>query len=309
MSLCGLRLVDGFGRWLWPLLVWCLLPIGVRAQTFTLQSPELTESSGLALVGEQIWTHNDSGDRPRLFVFDRRGASLGQVEVLGAQAEDWEDMCAFSRGQQHYVAVGDVGDNGHQRASVTIYVIEIPAHLRNQTQAFSPAVLKLPVAASIEVTYPDGAVNCEALAFDPRSDALLLATKELTRCRLFQVPLGALQGRQRVEAKWLGSLLLPLITAADISPDGKRLCLTTYGPACLLERRTVSPRETDWELHSEAGLAMLPLPSRKQGESVCFSLDGSRLLLTSEFAPTPVWEVAISGPVRPDAKAPPQVYP
>lgn len=309
MRLSGLRLVYEGCRGLMPLLLWCLLSPAIRGQTFTLQSPELTESSGLALVGEQIWTHNDSGDQPRLFVFDRRGAPLGQVQVLGARAEDWEDMCAFSRGQQQYVAVGDVGDNGHQRLSVTIYLIEIPDHVRNQTQPFSPPVLQLPVASSIEVNYPDGAVNCEALAFDPHSDTLLLATKELTRCRLYQVPVKAMQGHQRVEAQLLGSLLLPLITGADISPDGKRLCLTTYGPACLLERRTASPGKGNWELQSEQGPTMLPLPARKQGESVCFSLDGSRLLLTSEFAPTPLWEVDISGPLGPEAKVSPLVSP
>ena len=42
-----------------------------------LQSSELNESSGVAQVGELLWTHNDSGDKPRLFAF----ASDGSLRV------------------------------------------------------------------------------------------------------------------------------------------------------------------------------------------------------------------------------------
>ena len=48
-----------------------------------LQASELTESSGIAELNGQLWTHNDSGDQPRLFAFDLSGQLLAQVTVSG----------------------------------------------------------------------------------------------------------------------------------------------------------------------------------------------------------------------------------
>ena len=80
--------------------------------------PELTESSGLAVSEDSslVFSHNDSGDRARIFVFDRNGASKGQFNLAGADAIDWEDMCAFEIGSTRYLAVGDVGDNTARRS-------------------------------------------------------------------------------------------------------------------------------------------------------------------------------------------------
>ncbi|MCA9183069.1 MAG: hypothetical protein KDA51_16520 [Planctomycetales bacterium] len=94
-----------------------------QSQSVILQSNELNESSGVAQVGELLWTHNDSGDKPRLFAFASDGSLRGQFNIRVAQALDWEDICALSRDGKHYLAVGDVGDNSARRASVNVYVI------------------------------------------------------------------------------------------------------------------------------------------------------------------------------------------
>jgi hypothetical protein len=265
----------------------------LAAQTLTLQSEELNESSGVAVVGDQIWSHNDSGDSPRLFIFDRSGSPLGQVRVAGARAVDWEDMCAFTRDNRRFVAVGDVGDNAAGRSSVQIYVVEVPSELRAATTSIDPKTTTLPLTAVLQVTYPDGAANCEALAYDPLTQAFVLATKELTRCRLFSVPVGSLTGKQAVEAKQIGRLVLPLVTGGDISPDGRQLVLSTYGPACLLTRRSEPGREQEWLTEGDEAVKMVALPGRKQGESICFSPDARQLFLTSEFLPAPLFSVPL----------------
>src|SRR5690606_17919192 len=94
-----------------------------------LDSNELSESSGVAQTGPLIWTHNDSGDVPRLFAFFEDGTLRGQFLIRGAQAIDWEDMCAFQRGGKRYLAVGDIGDNLANRQSVFVYVVEVPEAL------------------------------------------------------------------------------------------------------------------------------------------------------------------------------------
>ncbi|MEZ6075689.1 MAG: hypothetical protein R3C56_08425 [Pirellulaceae bacterium] len=211
---------------------------------------------------------------------------------------DWEDICAFSRDGKHYLAIGDVGDNSARRASVTLYVIEAPVEL-----PASNAVEELSVLATFEVTYPTGPVNCEALAYDPLSSSFVLATKEILQCRLFRIPAPRLSGVKKVQAELIGELRLPLVTAGDISPDGKQMVLLTYGPGCLLQRTVSQPSESqgsedtskleDWQTEGDQAVLFFNLPNRRQGESICFSSDGKRLWLTSEFIPTPLFEVPV----------------
>ncbi len=253
-----------------------------------LQASELTESSGIAELNGQLWTHNDSGDQPRLFAFDLSGQLLAQVTVSGATAIDWEDICAFTRDDRSYLAVGDVGDNNGQRPFVSIYVIELPDDWQKSLD--KNQCLKLPITGTFQVTYPTGAVNSEALAYDPLTREFILATKELLQSRLFGVDASRLTERQVQVAQGRGLLNLPLVTAADISANGKHLVLTTYGPGCLLTRPRVTEPYVAWSSDAVmAALQVFELPLRKQGESVGFDGQGTHLWLTSEFAPTPLW--------------------
>ncbi|MCA9133299.1 MAG: hypothetical protein KDA45_09100 [Planctomycetales bacterium] len=283
---CGLGLLSSgllFGEW-WG--------GQAAAQERLLQAPALRESSGLAEVrGQELWSHNDSGDEPRLFVFGQDGSALGEVHLPEAEAVDWEDMCSFTRDGRQYVAVGDVGDNGATRRYVVLYVIEVPPRA---PAAQPPAIIQLPLAARVEVTYPDGPVNCEALAYDPRKQVFVLATKELLTCRLFEVDARRLQGTQRLQARQVSQITLPLVTGGDISPDGQLMVLSTYGPGCLIQRGS----DGNWQTATESGWQMFELPARRQGESICFSQDGRRLWLSSEFVPTPLYELPVPVPGR-----------
>ena len=105
---------------IWPAICSALPPV-------VLECREITESSGLAEVAGRVWTHNDSGDTPRFFLFDRNGTHLAIVELDGARAVDWEDLCAFQRDGRQYIAVADAGDNDRRRDHVEIYIAELPS--------------------------------------------------------------------------------------------------------------------------------------------------------------------------------------
>lgn len=287
------------------------VPAEEPIQSVILDSNELTESSGVAQTGPLIWTHNDSGDVPRLFAFSKDGTLRGQFEVRGAQAVDWEDMCAFQRDGKRYLAVGDIGDNSARRESVRVYVIEVPEALlaegvrQSQPPAsdlarkpqHAPAIKELTVQATFEIHYPAGPVNCEALAYDPLSQSFLLATKELILCRLYRVPALTLSGMQPVQAEFIGNLVLPLVTGGDISPDGKRLVLCTYGPGCLVKRDFDELHQAaGWKTQGLGAAHVFALPPRRQGESIGFSEDGQRLWLTSEGVPTALFNIPVPKP-------------
>lgn len=265
--------------------------VSVSQDPIELQCKELTESSGVASSTydpQIIWTHNDSGDKPRLFAFTRDGKWIAEVELARTQAVDWEDMCSFRRGDRHYLAVGDVGDNQRKRKSVFVYVIEEP---KLDKDVAAPVNKLVDQVQRIEVQYASGPADCESLAYDATTDTFLLATKEFLRCRLGTFDANPTSDGRPVQLTFGQTLGLPLTTAADISSDGQRLVIATYGPASIF-RRAADGR---WDA-SEATLQTRTLPARKQGESICFADLDKTLLLTSEFAPAPLWSIPVESP-------------
>lgn len=272
--------------------------VPVPPGAIALDSPVVSESSGLARSRNRnnlLWTHNDSGDWAQLFAFTTNGHLEGVLSVEGAAAVDWEDMCTFTLDGVNYIAVADVGDNRQSRRSVTIYVLKEPDVSAAGPSAPSQAArLTARVEHEIRVKYPDGPVNCEALAFDPWRQDFLLATKEPLRSRLVSVGFDRSRAFQEVTGKVLTTVLLPMVTGAAISDDGRHLALATYGPTGLVGR----DRRIDWDQASEAqrqaaswnaagedSLGLIPGPPRRQGEAVCFDASGAKLLMTSEGTP------------------------
>lgn len=259
-----------------------------------LDAAEVVESSGVAcsrLVEGRWWTHNDSGDEPRLFAFDREGATRA-FDVTGAKADDWEDLCSFEKDGKGWLLIGDTGDNKSKRKGVTLYLVEEPRSLP-PPDATGTSVA---VARRLQVRYEDGAHDCEGVAVDPVSEKVLLVTKVRSgevRPAIYFVALGALLGAP-VEgpavAKRLADLPAPvplLTTALDVSPDGLRLVVLSYGDAYGFSRT----KDEHWDAALARAPVRIQLPRRGQGEALCFGRDGRTLYLTSEGQPCPVWEL------------------
>src|ERR687890_547292 len=73
------------------------------AQIATLEDRSIDESSGIVASRRNpglFWTHNDSGDGPLVYAFDRAGRSRGAWRVEGAQARDWEDTGENEEGRE-----------------------------------------------------------------------------------------------------------------------------------------------------------------------------------------------------------------
>ena len=77
----------------------------------------------------------------------------------------------------------------------------------------------------------------------------------------------------------------------DVSPDGRRAVVLSYGDAYEYFRRP----EEDWAAAFARGPRLLPMPERQQGEAIGYGADGRSLYLTSEKRPTPLWVVPSCG--------------
>jgi hypothetical protein len=246
-----------------------------------LSNRHIRESSGVAFSRRRedvLWTHNDSGDRPRLFAFDTKGRHVAEVTVA-ARAADWEDIASFTLDGKAMLLVADVGDNSARRRRVALQLLAEP-----DLGARRPGtLLKAAPVMSLTFSYPDGPRDCEAVAVDPTTATVYLVSKQ-HGCGVYELPLPERPPKEALVAKKIGSLGLLWVTAMDISPDGRRALVLTYGDAYEYAR---GDGET-WAAAFKRKPRRIPLPPRIQGEAACYGPDGRTLYLTSERLPTPL---------------------
>ena len=260
-------------------------------------SGDLDEISGLAASrthDDVLWAIEDSGNPARLYALSRRGRILARYRVEGAKNIDWEDLASFDLDGRHYLLVADTGDNGGQRRDFVLHVFEEPKTLANGT---------LKPAWSIRARWADGPRDCEAVAVDAAAGKVLLLSKKRKPPELFALPLADPHGEWR-EARRIGRLagvpeadkdlqrsdpelarLSPLVTAADLSPDGRTLAVLTYGSVLFYRRQ---PGE-DWGEAVSRPPEAHDVPLIPQAEALAWSAGGGGLYATGEFTPAPIF--------------------
>lgn len=227
------------------------------------ENPAVTELSGLARTKEgRFWTHNDSGDGPRVFELDTTGAFLREVAVQGAEAYDWEDIAI--RGSTLYVA--DIGDNLGARESVQVYRFELPEGPTAQ-------------ATTLTLRYPDRPRNAEALLVDPRTGELAIVTKDFSG--VAEVFTARRSGPLRKVAE-LNLGLGQAVTAGDIAADGRTIILRSYGSAFVWERAESESLAT--ALKRQPCIVKANLIEEGQGETIALSPDGRAFYTMPEGA-------------------------
>lgn len=249
---------------------------GVR--TGRIDSTRLREVSGLAVSRRNedvIWVHNDSGDGPLIYAVNPKGKVLAAFSVTGARAVDWEDI-AIGPGpepNEDYLYIADTGDNRARRSSVVIYRVREPIVDPNARAANGRT---LP-ADAIQVIWPDGPKDVEAIFVDPLTrDIYLISKRELFShlyCLRYPQSLKAIN-----QAKPLMVLPLGLVTAADISCDGTLVVVRTMIHAYLWRKEPDQPvsaafRGRAWRL---------PLQPEPQGEAIGLDRKGQAYYTISE---------------------------
>ena len=257
----------------------------------TISDDRINESSGIALSHtheDAIWLHNDSGDKPRLFLVGLDGKTRSVVRIKKADAVDWEDMCSFQIDGKPWLLIADVGDNDQnrndERPTCRLYLLPEPTIEEGDRSAEAKAKIR------ITFEYPDGPQNCESVAVDTeRREILLLSKSQPLECKLYSIPLDLNDEKQKHTAERIASLPVPFATGMDLTADNKRLAIITMWTGLLVERNN----DQSWaDAVTQPGQS-LQLPQRRQGESVCFEESGDSLLLNSEHEDQPLWRVKL----------------
>lgn len=274
--------------------------ITVGKQIAVLADEAINESSGIVPSHHNpncFWTHNDSGDKPQLFLVNRQGKTVARVGLSKAKAIDWEDIAIHTSGDDAHLIVGDIGGNTRSRKHVTLYILREPKLTVDDLKSDVTLDLSVDFEVEMAVTFPRGVTNYESIAVDHSSNTILIVEKGNFSGRVFTVPVPAiLNDKQviRVEAKQVGVAPVPMATACDISADGRSLIIISYSIGFLFRRELSQAGELEsWKTALEREPAVFSLGKLRQTEGVCFSKDEKFIFVTSEKAPTPLVQIEL----------------
>lgn len=238
----------------------------------------VTEASGVVASRKNanvLWVHNDSGGKPEIYGVAANGAHRGSYFLAGADAKDWEDIAIGPgpTGGIQYLYVADIGDNGTSRNDYRLYRVPEPV-----ADGGLIGTVTLSDVEEIEIDYPDGSHNAEAMFVDPWTADVYIVTKRgngISPIYRAVAPLKTSGSNvmEYVTTLQFGSVSLPggtEATAADIAPVGDAIVVRTYSSAFLWRR---SPGMTVADaLATEP--CPIPVTDQGMGEALGFSADG-----------------------------------
>lgn len=265
--------------------------------TGQLESKKIDEASGIQAGNDGVYfTHNDEGTH--IFAVDESGRDLGRFKVKGASNKDWEDITRVMGDEGPLLVIADSGDNLQTRKKIKLYFVREPAPGK-----YSEDVKPV---HKIDVRYPDGPRDAEAIAFDSSSDMILILSKRDKPPRLYGIPLELGLWKDEAEAVFLAEVpgfrpptkrdllsspkrgvWVSQPTGMDISADGLTAAVITYRSLYVFKRE---PEET-WAEAFQRPPAEYVGPPGLHEEAVTFGHDPGSIIVTTERRPAPVYRL------------------
>lgn len=241
------------------------------------KSKKLKEVSGLeASIANKglLWTHNDSGNDPEIFLIDDK-TNIRQTYVLeGINNRDWEDITLGPGpdSSKNYLYVGEIGDNLAVHPYKVIYRFEEPAFKEKEDK------VHISVFDTFIIKLADANKDTEALMIDPKTKDLYIISKWNQPVDVYQIKYPYDDGDTLI-AQPVSRLDLTKITAADISADGSEILIKSYKHVYY------------WKNSNGVSIPeLLKQPAQRlnyeeepQGEAITWAADGSGFYTLSEL--------------------------
>ncbi|MFD9863564.1 SdiA-regulated/phytase-like domain-containing protein [Streptomyces alboflavus] len=255
---------------------------------FSIKDPRITESSGLVASRAHpgvYWTHNDQDKGAFLYAVDSAtGKTVATVTMTGVGKP--RDIEAISMGPDGDLYVGDIGDNlGGKWSFVWIYKLPEPKQLKDQSIRAKQYVVK----------YSDGPRDAESMMVHPNTGRVYIVDKkEDGEGSLYQGPPPARMSTSRTNVFQRVADVDLWATDGAFSPNGKQLALRGYLGGVTYRW------EGDGKIKREGRLSV---PLQRQGESLTYSPDGSRLMFGTEGQESDVEARDVEGAGAPSGSA------
>ena len=255
-----------------------------------LNNVEIKEASGLVASHYNphlFWTHNDSGDLPRIFLINNSGKGRVDFFLKGIKNRDWEDIGSYVDGSgKSWIYIADIGDNHKQFPSYFIHRFEEPR--------FEEYLIPNRIISSIETiefTLPDESRDMESLLIDQRTSEVFVVSKREKLKILYKIP--SKKWNIKVEAEKIQKLKfsvskspisliqkLYFLTGGSVSSKNDEIALRNY-----LE--VYYWKKNKYESIPEALLRKpksVPSKLEPQGEAVAFAVYENGFYTVSETA-------------------------
>lgn len=240
-----------------------------------LRDKRLEEVSGLAASKANpgyLWTHNDSGNPPVVYLVDEELNVRAAFRLQGARNRDWEDI-AVGPGPEDdktYVYVADIGDNNASQSLKYIYRFEEP-ELTDRTGEVSISEFD-----TIVFRLEDGKKDTEAIMIHPESRNIYIVSKRERPVVVYEIEYPySVNGT--LTARKIASLPLTQIVSANVSSDGEEVIMKNYDHIYYWKTNGNSMR-----VALQQKPQLLKYTEEPQGEAICFDLDGSGFYTLSE---------------------------
>ena len=245
----------------------------------------VSESSGICasrINANVIWTLNDFTNGPILYAFDSIDGSVRQYPIAQGRNYDYEDIaCGLGPiPNVGYIYAADIGDNLGKRGYSYFFGLKKWQPLRiyriREPNLSTLQGSELTQWDELQLEYPDGPHNAEAMMIDPVSRRIFILTK--SSGAIWMTPKEWGPGNGKMTLEMLGSIMkMPdSLTGIDISPDGKEIVVKFYNSIhyfCMGSRQHDKPEDA-WQdivavLTTKDGIGV-PYIQEPQGEAVCF---------------------------------------
>lgn len=251
-------------------------PFEIGKSTGKLDYEDINEASGLVASRNNpnsLWTHNDSGDKPRIFLINAKGKHLATFNIEGATNRDWEDISSSNEDGINYLYVGDIGDND------AVTDIKIVYRFPEPKVSSSASLIEGSVAAvqTIRFRYPDGKRDAECLMIDPITKDMIIISKREKNVNIY-VAAYPQSFTEIITLTKVGTLPFGQVVAGDTSPDGKEILLKNYEQIFYWKKEA---DETIIELLKKP-FQNLSYTQEKQGEAIAWKSDGNGFFTVSE---------------------------
>lgn len=236
---------------------------------FTISSPQITESSALAVSTTRrglVYTINDSGDGPYVYVLDSSNGDLvGTTTLAGVEARDVE---AIATGEDGNLVVADIGDNKNDHESSTLYLIPQPGR-GNHTVT----------PQAVTVTYDNGPRDAESVLYVAATGRVYVVSKQFNGAKVYRSPPRVFERQSAVLTPVAPAT--SLATDATFLPGGDVAVIRNYFGA-------VAYRFPSWKRITD-----ISLPAQRQGESVTAPRRGNEIWIGTEGANSKVLAVPL----------------
>ncbi|MBO9634759.1 MAG: hypothetical protein J7578_16715 [Chitinophagaceae bacterium] len=250
--------------------------------TAPLQRQDYDELSGIAasLTNPGIlYMHTDSKNAP-VVMTNAAGEDLGKLVLDGITTLNPEDISVGPGPEpgKNYIYFADIGDNKFSRSNIAVYRFEEPV----VTGATANTTIHITNISRIQLKYPGGSFNAETILVDPLTKDLFIASKEKGKATIYKA---AFPQSTSDVISMVAVLKTPLdlLTAGDISTDGKEIVLRNKGQIWYWPRTAGSVVDALLKAPQMAPYA----GNEHQGEGIGFATDGKGYYTNTEIRDYP----------------------